>query len=94
MCLFVEKKQKQHNMSKGITKGDNYVFTLSDDSKQLAEKELRETNASRTFALNALREWIESNQRLAAVRLGKLQKIYISIFQITKDSKVIISTII
>lgn len=59
-------------MSKGITDADEYVFKLSDDLKSLAEQELRETAATRDFALKALRDWIESNPRIAAARLGKL----------------------
>lgn len=58
-------------MSKGITDADKYVFKLSDDLKEMAENELRETAATRDFALKALREWIESNPRIVAARLGK-----------------------
>lgn len=58
-------------MSKGTTEADKYVFQLSDDLKKLAEVELRETAATRDFALKALRDWIESNPRIAAARLGK-----------------------
>lgn len=58
-------------MSKGITKADDYVCALSKELKQQAESELRETSASRNFALNALREWLESNARVSSVRLGK-----------------------
>lgn len=61
-------------MSKGITKADNCSFHLSNDLKEISENELRETNATRTFALNALREWLESNQRISAVRMGKQPK--------------------
>lgn len=57
-------------MSKGTTKVDTYVFKLSDELKTIAESELRETSATRDFALNALREWIETNPRITAIRLG------------------------
>lgn len=58
-------------MSKGITDADEYVFTLSDELKQMAENELRETPATRDFALKALRDWIETNPRIASVRMGE-----------------------
>lgn len=58
-------------MTKGINSADEYVFKLTDDLKVMAENELRETAATRDFALNALREWIESNPRIAAARLGE-----------------------
>lgn len=60
-------------MPKGITVADAYAFELSDELKALAETELRETSATRDFALTALREWIESNPRIAAARLGKFE---------------------
>lgn len=49
---------------------DSYEFCLSDDLKELAKNELRETCATRDFALKALRDWIESNPRIAASRMG------------------------
>lgn len=58
-------------MSKGITDADEYVFGLSDDLKQIAASELRESAATRDFALKALRDWIEANPRIASARLGK-----------------------
>lgn len=58
-------------MSKGVTVADAYVFELGDALKELAEKELRETAATRDFALTALREWIEANPRIASARLGE-----------------------
>lgn len=57
---------------------DSYEFCLSDDLKELAKNELRETCATRDFALKALRDWIESNPRIAASRMGKY---YCSNFQ-------------
>lgn len=58
-------------MSKATTLADSYEFCLSDDLKELAKNELRETCATRDFALKALRDWIESNPRIAASRMGK-----------------------
>lgn len=59
-------------MSKGTTIADAYEFRLSDEIKLLAESELRETCATRDFALQALRNWIELNPRIAYSRLGRL----------------------
>lgn len=58
-------------MSKATTVADNYEFRLSKELKVLAETELRETCATRDFALKALRDWIESNPRILASRMGK-----------------------
>lgn len=58
-------------MFKGTTEADAYEFRLSDELKCLAEIELRETSATRDYALKALREWIETNPRIASARLGK-----------------------
>lgn len=58
-------------MKKATTYPDNYEFRLSNELKMLAETELRETCATRDFALKALRDWIESNPRIAAARMGK-----------------------
>lgn len=59
-------------MSKGTTAADDYTFCLSNELKSLAENELRETCATRDFALKAIREWIETNPRIASARLGKI----------------------
>lgn len=59
-------------MSKAITKSDEYEFSLSDELKEMTETELRETAATRDFALQAVREWIEANPRIAASRMGKM----------------------
>lgn len=59
-------------MTKAITKCDDYEFRLNDELKAMAERELRETCATRDFALQALRDWIESNPRIASSRMGKL----------------------
>lgn len=57
-------------MSKGITPIDDYVFTLSNELKEIAENELRETTASRDHALKAMRDWIMANPRISNIRLG------------------------
>lgn len=59
-------------MKKSTTFIDNYEFTLSNELKILAETELRETCATRDFALKALRDWIETNPRIVSARMGKL----------------------
>lgn len=58
---------------KGVTQADRYVAErrLSAAVRQLAAEELRETEAVRTQALRAMREWIEQNPRLMRVRLGE-----------------------
>lgn len=58
-------------MKKATSRPDSYEFRLGNELKSLAETELRETCATRDFALKALRDWIESNPRIAAARLGK-----------------------
>lgn len=60
-------------MTKAITTSENYEFRLSDELKVMAETELRETCATRDFALQALRDWIDANPRIAASRMGKLK---------------------
>lgn len=57
-------------MKKATTVADNYEFCLGKELKLLAETELRETCATRDFALKAIRDWIESNPRIAAARMG------------------------
>lgn len=58
-------------MKKATTFVDKYEFNLSNELKLLAETELRETCATRDFALKALRDWIEANPRIASARMGK-----------------------
>lgn len=59
-------------MSKSTTEIDNYKFRLGEELKQVAETELRETCATRDFALKSLREWIDANPRIIAARMGIL----------------------
>lgn len=63
------KSDDSQKMSKGITPIDDYVFTLSDELKEMAENELRETSSTRDHALKAMREWIMSNPRISNIRL-------------------------
>ena len=58
-------------MSKGITDADTYNFELSDELREMVKTELRETDATRSFAINAIREWIQTNPRIASVRVGE-----------------------
>lgn len=58
-------------MKKATTAADNYEFRLGNELKLLAETELRETCATRDFALKALRDWIEANPRIASSRMGE-----------------------
>lgn len=59
-------------MSKGITPADDYKFTLSNELKEIAETELRETKSNRDHALKAMRDWIATNPRINTARLGNL----------------------
>lgn len=63
-------------MSKGITSIDDYVFTLSNELKELAENELRETSSTRDHALKAMRDWIMSNPRISNIRLGRCKEVF------------------
>lgn len=47
---------------------EQYAFELDDDLKEIAEKELRETEESRNHALAALREWINKNPKIVKCR--------------------------
>lgn len=59
-------------MSKGITPADDYKFTLTNELKEIAEAELRETKSNRDHALKAMRDWIATNPRINTARLGNL----------------------
>lgn len=54
---------------KSITNVDKYECTLSDELKEIAEKELRETPEIREHALLSLREWAVKNPRISTLRL-------------------------
>lgn len=56
-------------MSKAITPPDEYVPSLSAELYAKAEQELRETEASRAHALQAMRDWCASNARITTCRL-------------------------
>lgn len=73
--------QLNEKMSKGITDADKYEFKLGNELKRVAEIELRETKSARDFALNAMREWIKTNPRIVAVRMGKKIILIFVIFQ-------------
>lgn len=59
---------KQYQV-KSITPVDDYVFTMSDELKKIAEVELRETEEMRKFALKAIRDWAMKNSRIMTLRL-------------------------
>lgn len=48
---------------------DEYVCTLSDELKKIAEKELRETDKIRAHAIKAIRDWALENPRIIKTRL-------------------------
>jgi hypothetical protein len=48
---------------------DDYVWTLSDELKEIAEKELRETAETRSHSIKAMRDWIMSNPRIEKCRM-------------------------
>lgn len=48
---------------------DEYVCTLSDELRNLAKEELRETDEVRENALRAIREWATKNPRIVSLRL-------------------------
>ncbi|CAO1428131.1 unnamed protein product [Diamesa hyperborea] len=55
--------------AKSVTPVDDYVFTMSNELKEIAEIELRETDEIRTNAIRALRDWAISNPRFDKIRL-------------------------
>lgn len=54
-----------------LTEADDYECLLSVETQKLAEEELRETENSRTQALDSLRKWLEQNPKFMAIRMGK-----------------------
>lgn len=56
-------------MSKTTTPIDEYIWTLSNETKKVAETELRETEHTRNSSLKAIREWAEQNPRIIKIRL-------------------------
>lgn len=48
---------------------DDYKFGLSEELEELAKEELRETPEMRDHALQALRTWIEKNDRIKLSRM-------------------------
>jgi hypothetical protein len=55
--------------AKSTTPVDDYVWTLSDELKKIAEKELRETEQIRSHSIKAMRDWIVSNPRIEKCRM-------------------------
>lgn len=56
---------------KSLTDVDQYEFKLSKDLEEQATIELRETKDTRDLALQATRNWIDSNPRIELTRMGK-----------------------
>ena len=54
-----------------LTAAEEYKCPLSAETQAIAEEQLRETENSRTQALQALRSWMEQNPKFSAVRMGK-----------------------
>lgn len=54
-----------------LTPAEQYKCPLSPETQAIAEEELRETENSRSQALEALRNWMEQNPKFSAVRMGK-----------------------
>ncbi|XP_072931320.1 alpha-tocopherol transfer protein-like [Epargyreus clarus] len=52
-----------------LTPADEYQCFLSAETQTIAEVELRETENSRSQALEALRNWLEQNPKFLAVRM-------------------------
>lgn len=63
--MFQLKKYQE----KSVTPVDEYVFTMSNELKEMAEIELRETEEIRTNAIKAMRDWAISNPRIVKIRL-------------------------
>lgn len=55
--------------TKALTAPDDYKFTMSDDLRRIAERELNETDDRRNHALQMLRDWAEKNPRIVKVRM-------------------------
>ncbi|KRT80782.1 CRAL-TRIO domain containing protein [Oryctes borbonicus] len=52
-----------------VSEPDDYVCTLSKETQEIAKEELREDANSRKQALEAVREWIKKNPKIANCRL-------------------------
>ncbi|GAB0090663.1 tRNA (guanine-N(7)-)-methyltransferase [Sergentomyia squamirostris] len=63
------KASKYELPNKGITQADSYVFPLDDELKDLAQRELRETNAVRKSAIDAIRIWLAQHPKILTTRL-------------------------
>lgn len=68
--------EKEHHpiftMTKDSKIPDTCVETaISTETKQLAETELREDEASREDGINQIRQWVKKNSRIESCRLGE-----------------------
>lgn len=57
---------------KSITPVDDYECTLSQDLRDILEREIRETAEMRSFAIKAMREWTVQNPRIKKGRLDSI----------------------
>lgn len=64
----------QLNMSdrEWVSQPDEYVCTLSDETRSIAKEELREDDNSCKTALASMREWIIQNPRIRNCRMGNI----------------------
>lgn len=53
-----------------LTPSDKYECSLSTETQAIAEEQLRETENSRSQALEALRNWLEQSPKFLAIRMG------------------------
>ena len=76
---------------KALYTPDKYVWTLSDELKKIAKKELREDEKTRDQALAQMRDWIAKTSYIKDCRVGKYFKFKLrdkyTEIRITKISK-------
>lgn len=65
-------KMSRRTEKRHLTAADEYQSPLSAETLAIAEEELRETENSRSQALEALRNWLEQSPKFMSVRMGKL----------------------
>lgn len=64
----IQVKNRTLNFSKTPEKYDEYVCTLSPEYQEIAERELNETEETRTQCLKEMREWIADNPKIISCR--------------------------
>lgn len=58
--------------AKSITPVDDYECNLSQDLRDILEREIRETDEMRNFAIKAMRDWTIQNTRIKKGRLDAI----------------------